>query len=76
MGPQRFARAVGERDGMVSVLSDRTLGQWQDVAWPFGKRRNLQRKDIETVLEVLAELALGNVLAKITVSRCKHPYVE
>ena len=62
-------------DGL-RVLLDEVLAQHGDVAGPIAQRRQRDRKDVEAVVEILAELAGGDLLLEIPVRRRDHAHVD
>ena len=51
-------------------------GQRQDVVAPLAQRRERQRKDVEAVVEILAEAAGGDFLAQAAVGGREHAHIE
>ena len=48
----------------------------RDVAGPVAQRRQRDREDVEPVVEILAELAVGDQLLEIAVGRRHHAHVD
>ncbi len=48
----------------------------QDVLAPFAKGRNLNVDDVETIVQVLAEGLVGDVLHQLPMSGCDDAHVE
>ena len=52
------------------------LREERDVFAPLAERRDTQRKDLEAIVEVLAEVALGDVFLEVPVGRGDDPHVH
>src|SRR5262249_28931607 len=48
----------------------------EDVFLPLAERRDMQRHDVQAVVEVLAKLAVANEPAEVAVRRSEHADVD
>ena len=72
VGVDRLGRdAVEGRD-----FVDEVLRQFGNVGGAFAQGRDADDDDAETVVEVFAEIPLGDLLAQVLVGGCDHPYVD
>ena len=73
---QRLARDAGHRlVHLLGVLREEVLGEQRDVLAPLAQRRQHDRDDVEAVVQVLAEPALGDGLGQVLVGGGDDPDV-
>ncbi len=68
-GVDRLAEAPAE-------LLHKVADQKRDVLRPFAQRRDADRKYIQPIIQVRAELALGDKLIQVAVRRCDQTRVR
>ena len=60
---------------LAREAADKELGELGDVLLPLAKRRHVDRHDVEAVVEVLAELPVGDHLGQAPVGRRDDTHV-
>ena len=62
--------------GGAVELGDEVLDQARQILEAIAQRRQRDREDVEPVVEILAELALGDQLLEVAVGRRDHAHVD
>ena len=57
-------------------LRHEKVRQQRNILAPFAKRRNLDRKNVEAIEKILAELLLSNHGGKVTMGRGNDPHID
>ena len=52
------------------------IEQQQDIALAFAQRRHIYRDDIEAIIEIGAELAVGDRLVEVAVGCSDDPHID
>ncbi len=60
----------------LGILFDEVIGEERNVAFAFSKRRQVDGKDVEPVVEILAESPLLDRLLKVRVRRGDDAHVN
>ena len=68
--------AVDALAGALRVLRDEVIDEHRDVLAPLAQRRNVDRDDVQPVVEILLEPAVGDHLPQVAVGRGDHPHVD
>src|SRR5688572_30226359 len=58
------------------VLGNEVLGQWQDVFTPIAQRRQLDRNNCQTVVEIFAKRTLFHRVLQFDVSRGHDSHID
>ena len=60
----------------LAVALHEEISQQGDVGSSFTECRNVYRKDVESVVEILSELPILNECLKVSVRRCNYPHIR
>jgi len=61
---------------LFRIALHQILGEERDIFDSFSQGRNVYRKHVQTIIEVLSEVAFAHVGGKIAIGRCEDTHID